>query len=120
MQLNDLSTVTVYSLPVPSMTGGDLLCQNMVVVYTTEAGMSNYIWTVNKIDATSDYQITAGGTVNDNSITIKWTGYQRHSVSVSYTNGNGCTPVSPTVFNVLVYKVPETGPEYHIPNNMGL
>jgi hypothetical protein len=115
-QLTDLSTVTVYPLPVPTLSGSTSLCQYSETVYTTEAGMSNYIWTVTKIDPTSDYQITSGGGLNNNSITIKWTGYQRHSVSVSYTNGNGCTPVSPVVLNVNVSKSPYNDAIYHLPN----
>lgn len=35
------------------------------------------------------------------------------------TSANGCTNSGSNSVDVTVYKVPETGPEYHIPNNMG-
>ena len=39
-------TITVYPLPVPVITGQTPVCVNVpnLYVYTTESGMTNYIW----------------------------------------------------------------------------
>ncbi|MBK7030147.1 MAG: hypothetical protein IPH45_13475 [Bacteroidales bacterium] len=37
------------------------------------------------------------GTATDNTVTVSWTGSGAQTVSVSYTNGNGCTAATPTV-----------------------
>ncbi|MBN2610089.1 MAG: hypothetical protein JXB00_00885 [Bacteroidales bacterium] len=113
----DLANVTVTPLPIPTITGSDTICQGTTVVYTTEAGMSNYVWTVTNEDGTSDHTITAGGGTTNNSITIRWDGYEDHTISVTYTNGSGCTAASPSVLPVWVFKLPEPGPAHHIPND---
>lgn len=116
-QLNDLSTVTVYPRPIPTISEGTNICQGETVVYTTESGKTNYIWIVTNVDPVAGHQIISGGGTNDNSITIKWTGYERHRISVSYTDENGCTPYSPTNYDVWVIKLPQTGPIYHLQNS---
>ena len=59
--------------------------------------MQNYLWTVS-VGGT----ITAGGGVNDTSITVAWNSPGNQSVSVNYTNSQGCHAASATVFNVTV------------------
>lgn len=94
--------VTVNPLPVPTISGPAAVCINSTGnVYTTEAGMSNYIWTVS-----AGGTVTSGGTATDNSITITWNTAGARTVSVRYTNGNGCTAAAPTVFNVAVGTLP--------------
>lgn len=114
--LDSAYTVTQPAEVVPSLSGSDAICQNTIVVYTTEAGMSNYAWVVTNIDPTANHTVTAGGGAANNSITIQWVGYEDHTVSVSYTDGSGCTALSPTVLNIRVHKLPEPGPAHHIPN----
>ena len=100
--------VTVNPLPVPTITGPvALVCVNSAGnIYTTEASMSGYTWTV-----------SAGGTITagagTNSITVTWNTQGAQSVSVNYTNSNGCTATNPTVYNVTVNPLPVptiTGP----------
>src|SRR4029450_7324352 len=56
-------TVTVNARPVPTISGPASICVGSTSVYTTEAGMSGYTWTV-----------TGGtGTSTTNSISINWT-----------------------------------------------
>lgn len=94
--------ITVNTLPVPIITGPSPVCVGIAGnVYTTEAGMTNYTWTVS-----SGGSITAGGGTGDNSVTITWSVAGSRSVSVNYTNANGCRAASPTVYNVTVYPVP--------------
>ena len=70
-------------------------------VYTTEAGMSNYLWTVS-----AGGTITAGGGTGSNMVTVTWTTTGAKTVTVNYTNVNGCTATSPTTYNVTVNPLP--------------
>jgi hypothetical protein len=92
--------VTVNPLPVPTIAGPTPVCVGSSGnIYTTQAGMTGYAWT-----------ISAGGTIigstNTNTILVTWNTAGAQSVSVIYTNANGCTNVTPTVFNVTVNPLP--------------
>ena len=90
-------SVIVNSRPVPSLSGPSPVCQGAAGnIYTTQAGMTNYTWTV------AGGSVTAGGSSSDNSVTITWTTAGSQSVSVSYYNANNCTS-DPTVKGVTVY-----------------
>ena len=94
--------VTVNSLPVPALTGPTAVCANSTGnTYTTEAGMTNYIWSYS-----TGGIATAGGNTNNNFITITWFSPGTQSVSINYTNSNGCTASSPTILNVTVNPLP--------------
>jgi len=54
--------------------------------------MTNYIWAVS-----AGGTITAGGTATSNSVTVTWTTAGAKTVSVNYTNSNGCTAAAPVV-----------------------
>lgn len=92
-------TITINPLPIPTISGDDAVCLNSSAVYATEAGMSNYVWTI----------VGGSGTSTTNSITITWDTPGSGSVAVSYTNGNGCTAATPTVHNVTVNELPTIG-----------
>ncbi len=92
--------VTVNPLPVPTITGPASVCVNSTGnVYTTETGMTGYTWTV-----------SAGGTITagtgTNAITVTWSTTGAKTVTVNYTNGNGCTAATPTTYNVTVNAAP--------------
>ena len=94
--------VIVNALPVPTLTGPTPVCQGIAGnVYTTQAGMTNYIWSVS-----AGGSITAGGTTNSNTVTITWNTPGAQTVSVNYTNANGCTAVAPVVYNITVNALP--------------
>ena len=94
--------VTVNPLPVPVITGPAIACEVSVGnVYTTEAGMTNYIWSVS-----AGGTITSGGGAGNNTVTVSWNTMVAQTVSVSYTNGNGCTAAAPTVYNVTFNPLP--------------
>ncbi len=97
-----VKNVTVNPLPVPTITGPAVCGVGTTGnVYTTQAGMTNYIWVVS-----GGGTVTSGGTLTDNTVTITWTVATPQSVSVTYTNGNGCVPLTPTVYPVSVITLP--------------
>jgi hypothetical protein len=94
--------VTINPLPVPTITGPTPICRTSTGnVYTTQTGMTGYVWTVS-----AGGSITAGGTATSNTVTVTWNTAGAQSVSVSYTNVNGCTAAAPTVFQVTVITLP--------------
>ena len=107
----DTLAVTVNSLPVPSLSGPIAICfQSAGNVYQTDAGMSNYSWTI--VNGT----VTAGGTLTDNTATITWNlaSGSAHSVAISYTDLLGCQPATDSILPVTVYPLPSpmiTGPD---------
>ena len=100
---------TVNPLPVPTITGPASVCATSTGnVYTTQAGMTGYNWSVS-----AGGTITAGGTATSNTVTVTWNTTGAQTVSVNYTNGNGCTAAAPNVYNVTVNPLPVptiTGP----------
>jgi uncharacterized protein (TIGR02145 family) len=94
--------ITVHSLPIPAITGTNALCVGSTgVVYTAQAGMTGYIWSVS-----AGGTITAGGTTGDNFVTLTWNTAGTQTVSVNYTDGNGCTALTPTGYPVTVHVLP--------------
>ena len=83
---------TFNTIPVPTITGQNPVCEGTTHIYTTEAGMTNYIWNV-----------TGGsGSSTTNSISVTWGTGPSGSVSVNYTNANGCTANVPFIFNITI------------------
>ncbi len=90
--------VTVINDVLPVIEGPDIVCAGSASAeYTTEAGMSNYIWEIS-----DGGTITSGGGASDNSVVITWITPGPQTVSVNYTNANGCTANEPTVLDLYV------------------
>jgi hypothetical protein len=109
--------VTVNAAAVPTITGPATPCLNTTVVYTSQAGMTNYIWTVS-----AGGSVTAGGTVTSSTVTVHWTATGAQTVSVNYNNANGCNAATATVYNVNVNPLPVvtiTGPTSACVNSVG-
>ena len=70
-------------------------------IYTTDAGMSNYTWNVS-----SGGTITSGGGQYNNTVTVTWNTAGPATVSVNYTEDNGCAALIPKVLNVTVNAAP--------------
>ncbi len=92
--------VTVNPSPVPTITGPNNLCASSgSSTYTTQTGFSNYSWTV-----------SSGGTINSgqstNTLIVTWNVAGAQTVSVNYTNANGCSALTPTVYPVTVNPLP--------------
>ena len=93
--------ITVRPEIVPTITGPASVCKNSTGnVYTTEAGMSGYIWIVS-----TGGTITAGGSSTDNSVTVTWTNPGARSVSVNYSTNIVCAG-STTSYPVTVSPLP--------------
>jgi uncharacterized protein (TIGR02145 family) len=95
------ATVIVNPLPMPTITGNNTVCSGSSGTYVTEAGMSAYQWTVSPGGT-----ITAGGGPNDYTVTVTWSSPGNQTVSVNYTNGQGCQANTSTVLNVNVKPLP--------------
>ncbi|MCU0771107.1 MAG: HYR domain-containing protein, partial [Verrucomicrobia bacterium] len=87
--------VSIHALPVPTITGTDMVCPGSVETYATESGQSGYTWTV----------VGGTGSSTTESITVTWGGGGTGSVSVVYMNTSGCTAASPTVKPVTIAAV---------------
>jgi len=91
--------IQVNPLPAPSISGNDSLCSGESAQYFTEPGMTGYLWSV-----TPGGVITGGaGTGN---VTVQWTTAGFHTISVNYTNPEGCVAPGPTYLNVMVFQQP--------------
>jgi hypothetical protein len=94
--------VTVVASAIPTINASSPWgCFGGEVTYTTQAGKSNYIWTV-----ASGGTITAGGTASDNFMTIRWLTVGEHTISVTFTETNGCIPATPTTSLITVLPSP--------------
>jgi len=110
--------VTVKPLPVPTVAGASSVCIHAAnVAYTTESGMSNYLWSVS-----GGGTITGGGGTSDNSVYVTWNTVGPQTVSVNYTGINSCMGSSATVYNVAVNPLPTptlSGPNEACANSTG-
>jgi hypothetical protein len=107
-------TIQIDAIPAPTISGIDTTCVGNSLIYTTEGSMNNYVWTV---DGTYGNVSLGAGT---NSITVDWTNFTGigtpTTINVTYDNA-GCVPISDGAIDVMVFKIPETGNAYHIPEN---
>jgi parallel beta-helix repeat protein len=92
-----IGALSVWANPVPVISGETNPCFKYSETYTTDGGMSNYGWSV------SNGSIVSGGGSGDDFAEISWNGTPgAASVSVAFTDGNGCTSASATIYNVDV------------------
>ena len=111
--------VNVLPLPNPTLNGDNDVCEYETgVVYTTESGMSLYDWTIS-----AGGTITSGGTSLSNTVTVTWNTAGAQTVSVNYTNANGCTAENATVYPITVHAAPVptiTGSNSECQNSTGV
>ena len=90
-------TITVNALPAItySVSPAANNCKNSSLTYTTLTGQTNYTWSFTGTAGT-DYTISSGGTSVDNSVTLQYLTYGNKTVSINYTDANGCTAASAT------------------------
>ncbi|MCX6249136.1 MAG: SBBP repeat-containing protein, partial [Bacteroidetes bacterium] len=98
----DTIHITPALAPVITIAGNTMVFQGSTEVYTTQPGMTGYVWTFS-----AGGTWVSGGTTIDNTITIQWNSLGAQWVEVNYTFTNGCPGVLPTHLNVTV--VPDRG-----------
>ncbi len=93
-------TITVNPLPVPQIFGPNSVCTGSAgVVYNTNPGMIGYQWAISSGGTITSGQLT-------DAVTTTWNTIGPQTLSVNYTDGNGCTtPVSST-YNISVQTLP--------------
>ena len=100
-------TILVSPLPNPIISGAVAVCVGSTGnVYSTQSGMSGYIWNISPGGI-----ITAGN--NTSTITVTWNLVGSQTVSVNYNNIYSCSAQTPTFYNVTVNPLPVptlTGP----------
>jgi len=103
------TNVTVNALPTPTFINPSTSsCANDNVMYETQAGQSNYVWTVSG-DSGTDYTVIAGSlTTNSNTVMLRWLTSGSKTVTVKYTNSNGCVGNDATSV-ITVNPLPATG-----------
>ncbi|WP_415831444.1 gliding motility-associated C-terminal domain-containing protein, partial [Flavobacterium terrigena] len=85
------------NLPATLTAGASNNCILTNITYTTEAGMTGYVWTLG-----TGAVIISGGGANDNSVTVQWSTAGANTVSVSYNNASACNTVSTANLNVTI------------------
>ncbi|MES2431639.1 MAG: gliding motility-associated C-terminal domain-containing protein [Bacteroidota bacterium] len=104
------NTITVNALPTPTWiaqpTNGTSVCVDAGnVTYRTQAGQSDYVWSVPGTAGT-DYSITSGGTGSTSSeITLVWKTAGSKIVTVGYTTGS-CVSTTPATNTITVVALP--------------
>jgi hypothetical protein len=94
-QLNASITTDINNIPTATFTAAPSVsqCVGTAVVYTTQAGQTNYTWTLPGT-AGVDYNVTSGTATPvgsaTNSITVVWLTSGSKNVKVNYTNSNNC------------------------------
>ena len=88
-------TIDINPLPLPNLTGDDVVCANSLGSYKTDAGMSKYVWKIG-----SDTVATT------DSLKYLWKAAGNYTLSVTYTDGNGCEPAKPKTLPIIVNKLP--------------
>ena len=91
--------VTINPIPVPTITGDDMVCLNDTESYATQTGMTGYVWTVS-----AGGQILSGQGTSQ--VSVKWNNMGAQHLTVTYTNASGCPAASPTMYDVEVSNNP--------------
>ncbi|MBZ0243785.1 MAG: hypothetical protein K8F24_11255, partial [Bacteroidales bacterium] len=99
--------VTVNSQPDPVITGPNEPCLGASGnVYSTAAGMTNYIWNVSPGNT-----ITGNGSTTDNTAIVTWNMIGTQWISLTYTDANGCTNTTAKQYFVNVSSPTLSGPQ---------
>lgn len=98
-----IGTITVNARPMVTFTTlpKAQTCGNEHMIYATQAGKYNYIWTVAGVVGI-DYNLIARGTSVDSDIVIEWLTAGSKTVTVNYSNLNGCSAVAPATYSTEV------------------
>jgi hypothetical protein len=109
-----LMQVLVFMPPSPVIYGNSnqLGCQGTISTYSTQSGMSGYLWMVSPGGS-----IVSGGTPGSSAIGIQWNSTGPQWLSVNYSNTQGCSAAQPFIANLNV--IPRPVPSITGPANPG-
>ncbi|MGO4772689.1 hypothetical protein ACEN2I_13575, partial [Flavobacterium sp. W22_SRS_FK3] len=95
--------ITVNPSPTPTFTtpAQTQTCANEHITYTTQSGQSNYVWTVSGV-LNTDYRLIARGTNTNRDIVIEWLTAGTKTVTVNYSNSNGCNGATAASYTTQV------------------
>ncbi|MEI7662568.1 MAG: FISUMP domain-containing protein, partial [Bacteroidota bacterium] len=93
------ASVTIYPRPVPVITGPASVCVNATETYITGGSMTGYIWSV-----PAGGIITGGGSTN--TVNVLWNSTGSRTITVNYSDANGCNAAVPSNYNVTVNVLP--------------
>ncbi len=102
--ISSATSFTVNAMPSPTFfaLAGTTVCGNTNVVYTTQSGQSNYVWSIPYVQGT-DYLISSGSTAStSSSVTLKWFSGGNKAISVNYSNSAGCSAASAVTSPVIL------------------
>jgi hypothetical protein len=103
-------TVTINPLPVVTITGSTLECEGVSSTLDAGPGYTSYSW---------NFGATAMGNSQTQTITTQSLATPTNTVTETYTvvvtNIEGCSGTD--THNISVYRLPDTGPAYFIPNS---
>jgi uncharacterized protein (TIGR02145 family) len=92
-------SISIHALPTPLISGNNTACIGSPEIYSAQAGMTNYQWSVSPGGI-----IVAGGTSADDAVTVQWNSTGAEWIKVNYTNSYGCADSLPVQFNVWVFQ----------------
>lgn len=133
---NDCGTSSALSLPITVRTTPrvnfnlatsiDTICDgdNTSLVIAITSGSSPYTFTITEGSHPENYIVVGTDTTVQPTTPPIWLGPSNPSDTYTYsiptiTDKNGCSNMGSNTINVEVFKRPETGPQYHVPNTFG-
>ena len=98
--------VMVHALPTPTLSSDNAVCEGNTITFTTDAanadnGIHDYIWTYPETNA------TVTGETDGNTLTLSWSDNGTKTVTVNYTDGNGCTATQAASRSITVNALPD-------------
>ncbi|MFO8021509.1 MAG: hypothetical protein R6U65_03505, partial [Perlabentimonas sp.] len=119
--------ITVNPLPVFTVSGsGSDICDGDLFELTTSFTSINTPYDIEIIldgSSVTGSPFTSSDTpdyvYSDNFVWVGPAANDSHSFTVTVTDSNGCSASSVAPITFDVWKIPETGPQYHIPNTHG-
>jgi hypothetical protein len=109
------ATVTINALPLVtfSVQPEANACIGAEVILSTQESMTDYLWGFSAVEGT-DYTIISGGTPSDNTVRLKYLTAGIRSVTINYTDSNGCKAATATSsIGTTVNPLPAPSAIYH-------
>ncbi|MEI7897928.1 MAG: PKD-like domain-containing protein, partial [bacterium] len=101
LQTTSVFSVTIFQRPIPTITGPLSACNTSTGnVYSTEAGMNNYTWTI------AGGSITSGGGTGSPTATVTWNSAGTQWIQVNYINAMGCPGFPAKTLTITVNPLP--------------